>query len=297
MTLALLLASALAALPLLRLRPARVAMQGTFGSLCVATGCGAFFALCSGLFGDISARSLFAADSGAKEAVKELPAAPPAGDPSPATTAAARTPLDESTFFTKLPEGQLHTPPRVNPDSVIIPPGRPEWVGRNITVGSQHSIAVCSGPFSTEAEANRELDKVLKQKTDEYIAEQLGHSLAPQLVAYDIATLVKPQNIYHEQIDVSIGPMQQMHALLEFGPDFRRNIEQQWTALTAKWRLFQTGLIAGGALLFLGTVFSYFRLDTATRGYYTGRLQFMTAAAILAIVGAGAVLARWIYWL
>ena len=60
----------------------------------------------------------------------------------------------------------------------------------------------------------------------------------------------------------------------------------------------QVGLFAGAALLALGSVFGYFRLDNATRGYYTGRLQFMTAAAILAIVGARrASLARWIHWL
>ena len=44
-------------------------------------------------------------------------------------------------------------------------------------------------------------------------------------------------------------------------------------------------------------VFGYFRVDNATRGYYTGRLQFLSAAAILAIVGAGVFCARWIYWL
>jgi hypothetical protein len=44
-------------------------------------------------------------------------------------------------------------------------------------------------------------------------------------------------------------------------------------------------------------MFGYFRVDNATRGYYTGRLQFLSAAAILAIVGAGVVLARWIHWL
>ena len=33
----------------------------------------------------------------------------------------------------------------------------------------------------------------------------------------------------------------------------------------------------------------YFRLDTATRGYYTGRLQFLAATAILIVMVAGAV--------
>ena len=300
MALTLLIVSALAALPLLRLRHAQAALQGTLGSLCLVVGCGAFFAMCSGMFGNLSGANVFAADSGAKEAAKDLPATPPAGDPSPATPAPKSSSLDESLFFPKLPEGQLHTAPQVAPESPVIPAGRPEWVGRNIMVGSEHAIAVNSGPYTSEAEANRELDNVIKAKTDEYIAEQLGSSFAPQLIRYDAPTIKRElikQPIYHEQGLFSVGPMHQAHALIEFGPDFRKKITDKWVDLTAYYRLMQTGLVAGGALLFLGTIFSYFRLDTATRGYYTGRLQFMTAAAILAIVGSGAVLARWIYWL
>jgi hypothetical protein len=44
----------------------------------------------------------------------------------------------------------------------------------------------------------------------------------------------------------------------------------------------------------LGTLFSYFKIDTATRGYYTGRLQFVTAGAILLLVTTSVWLARWI---
>ncbi|MCE9525145.1 MAG: hypothetical protein K8R36_03715 [Planctomycetales bacterium] len=302
MTLALFVAAAFAGLPLLRLRQVRAAVQGILGSLCVVAGCGAFVAVCSGCCGSIDSTSLFAADTGAKDAAKKLPESSPVEDPSPATVAPSKSSADEPAPVTKLPDGELHTPPKVNPDSIVIPPGRPEWVGKNITVGSEHSIAVCSGLFSTQAEANLELDKVLKAKTDEYITEQLGSTLAPQLVGYDVAKikreLVQSRNVYQEQIVVpSTGPMQQIHALVEFGPDFRQKITSQWHDWTAYYRLLQTGLIAGGALLFLGTIFSYFRLDNATRGYYTGRLQFMTAAAILAIVGSGALLARWIYWL
>jgi hypothetical protein len=188
----------------------------------------------------------------------------------------------------------------VAPETPEIPAGRPEWIGHNVTVGSQHSLAVSSGLYVSEAQADRELANVIKAKTDEYIAEQLGSSLAPQLIRYDATAISRElihQPVYHEEISGSVGLMHQSHALIEFGPDFRQQITQKWTDLTAYYRLLQTGLIAGGALLFLGTIFSYFRLDNATRGYYTGRLQFLTAAAILAIVGSGAVLAKWIYWL
>ena len=62
-------------------------------------------------------------------------------------------------------------------------------------------------------------------------------------------------------------------------------------------RLLQTGLGAGMALLVLSTLFGYFKLDTATRGYYTLRLQFATAGAILAIVAVSLIVANWIPWL
>jgi purine-cytosine permease-like protein len=61
--------------------------------------------------------------------------------------------------------------------------------------------------------------------------------------------------------------------------------------------LFQTGLGAGAVLLLLGTMFSYLKLDTETRGYYTGRLQFGAAGVILAIIAAGVVCANWIPWM
>ena len=52
------------------------------------------------------------------------------------------------------------------------------------------------------------------------------------------------------------------------------------------------GILAG-----LATVFFYLRLDTATRGYYSGRLQFATGVIILGLVSLGILVARWIPWL
>jgi hypothetical protein len=44
-------------------------------------------------------------------------------------------------------------------------------------------------------------------------------------------------------------------------------------------------------------MFSFLKLDTATRGYYTGRLQFGAAATILALVAASVLLMKWIPWM
>jgi len=110
---------------------------------------------------------------------------------------------------------------------------------------------------------------------------------------------LKDTNKYHDIARYSepVGEMHEHFALLEFGPEFRAELDERWTKVKATSRVLQTGLVSGAALLLLASVFGYFRLDNATRGYYTGRLQFMTAAAVLAVVGAGVIMARYIAWL
>ena len=62
-------------------------------------------------------------------------------------------------------------------------------------------------------------------------------------------------------------------------------------------RLAHVGLAVVAVLAGLGAVFTYLRLDTATKGYYSGRLQIATATVILGLVVLGVLVARWIPWL
>ena len=188
--------------------------------------------------------------------------------------------------------------------TVEIPPGRPKWIGAEPNFrGKIHTIPVASGPYKTDSQSKRALSEALVKATNEYIAEQLESELAPKLIGYDARTIherfVKKENEYHDTARYSdpVGYMHEHFALLEFDAKFRNELENRWTKVRATSRLAQTGLLSGAALLLLASVFGYFRLDNATRGYYTGRLQFMTAAAILAVVGVGAALAQWIHWL
>ena len=188
-----------------------------------------------------------------------------------------------------------------------IPPGRPQWINKDKPVslnGPVHTIYVTPGPYKRETDARQALDNALKQTLDEYIADQLRSPLAPTLIrSYDVRTIhdrfVKSSNIYHETVTFGdpIGRMEQFHALLELDSPFREELKAKWDKVTATSRLFQVGLFAGGALLLLSSVFGYFRLDNATRGYYTGRLQFMTAAAILAIIAGVVASAFGFTWL
>ncbi|WP_425617183.1 hypothetical protein NA78x_000854 [Anatilimnocola sp. NA78] len=214
-------------------------------------------------------------------------------------------PNDESRFFE--PAEQTADGIKIysedDEDVVYIPPGRPSWVGQAPQrEGSIHSTAVCSDPYATHQQAVQALDKKLITATEDYIRQHLQSDLAPQLISYDVPKikqrLLAPQNVYHEKIKVSIGPMHQVHALIEFPPEFRDELDRRWGEMRATYRLAETGLIGGGVLLVLATIFGYFRLDNATRGYYTSRLQFMAAAAILAIVATSALVSKWwIYWL
>jgi hypothetical protein len=192
--------------------------------------------------------------------------------------------------------------------TIVIPAGRPEWVNAGKWVnarksdlsGSVHKIYVTSDPYKLPRDAQRALEENMKRATDEYIADQLNSPLAAKFVPYSIDTIQDRfvKQTYNETLNFeSVGKMDQRYAQLQFDEAFRNEISHTWVGRIAESRLYQTGLGAGAALLLLASVFGYFRLDNATRGYYTGRLQFMTAAAILAIVALGAAAAFRFTWL
>ena len=314
-----------AAWPLVRTRALRRTVLCTSGSMCVAAGI-AMFGLLAATAVDLPGTLARADDTPdeakatdkpaddvateAKEETIELETAAPAkAEPGSAlgsgtanaTPAKPESPQSESpqTEPATSDDPVIETPPQATP---IIPPGRPAWVeSAPFTTGEIHTIAVCSEPFARTSDALKALDQQLVEKTNEYIADHLGNTMAPTFIRYDAKTIrdrfVKPEHTYHEVIIVSIGPMHQSHALVEYGPQFRQEIEQSWDKVRATSRLTQITLFSGAAILLIASVFGYFRVDHATRGYYTGRLQFMTAAAILAVIGGGIFAARWIHWL
>ena len=188
----------------------------------------------------------------------------------------------------------------VETGEIIIPP-RPEWVEADeVQTGDIHTMAVSSGPNETERECRKALDRALQKAVDSYIDWHLGpvyddRFRASKLVRYELdeikQRLIPPGKIYHEVIQVSFGPMHQMHAQLAFDPAFRRELdgrrselEQHWKQWIVQQRLVAIAVGFGLLLALMGVVFTYFRLDTATRGFYSGRLKWAAAAAIAAVV-------------
>jgi hypothetical protein len=291
-----------AAWPLLWLPRVRPVLAGATGTGCIAGGASLIALVMSGLLPGITPT----ASAQDEAATTPEAAAPSSTEGSGAPTPDPRPPTPDSPAPAPSPsppssDPVLETPPT---DEVVIPPGRPSWVEQDPEMISNgvHSLPVSSGPYKRHIDAIRGLDAALMAETSRYIADHVGSELAPTFLHYDAATirrdLVKPGNIYEEKIvSPTTGDMHQIHALVEIDQDFRANLDQQWQQVRATSRLTQLGLFAGAGLLLIGSIFSYFRLDTATRGYYTGRLQFLTAAAILAVIGGGVFAARWIHWL
>jgi hypothetical protein len=169
-----------------------------------------------------------------------------------------------------------------------------------VRTGDVHTTAVCSGPFETQPECRAALDRELQKAVGEYIDWYLGVRAAGRVrpstrVHYDVdqirRALVQPKNIYTEQVRVSVGPMYQMHALLEFDQAFRQDLDRRWQECVALGRMRGVGLGFGLVLALLATFFGYTKADIATRGYYTGRLRLAAGAVILTVVAVGLVLA------
>lgn len=172
---------------------------------------------------------------------------------------------------------------------------RPTWVDAPPKrVGGIYRTKVTVGPFATREECDRALNAELLKATNNYIDSFLGEGachwvhLPPGYLSS--SRIYRDQ--WQEEILASFGPMIQVHTLLEFDENTRHDLQQRWRAGRAEGRLGLAGLGAGLVLALLGTIFGYLKIDTATRGYYTRRLQFLAAAAILTTLAAGLFLAR-----
>jgi hypothetical protein len=192
---------------------------------------------------------------------------------------------------------------------------RPDWVETEAAKNDDfYQVAVESGLHVRKRTAQQSLRDEVKATVDAYVKDYLESELAATLAGYsieesDIAatrrinlrlegkTFEIARERFDEQVEFDYGVMNQSHALVKIDKKVKNALDQRWNKVRAASRLFQTGLGVGAVLLLLGTMFSYLKLDTATRGYYTGRLQFGAAAAILAIIAAGVVCANRIPWM
>lgn len=169
----------------------------------------------------------------------------------------------------------------------------PAWVKEptGLLPNDVYRVRVVSNPKLTRLECDEELGPELQQVTYQYIDSYIGDADAHQRVRFSlpeirrrmvVATWEEP---YQSETE-SIAPMIRLHALLEFDKELQDDILSRHRESLVRSRLTYTGTFAGMGLTVLAAFFGYLKLDTLTRGYYTGRLRAATGAVLLAVAAA-----------
>lgn len=176
------------------------------------------------------------------------------------------------------------TPAEKSPSAPRPGAGRPAWMdapmGRD---GDVYRTIATAGPYSTAAECNEKLPEALEEAVHHYIERLLGADASRRVrlpLAFIHERIVRGE--WLEQAEFSFGPMYNLHQRLEFDASAAREIERRYRASLVASRVNYTGASAALALGLVAVFFSYFKLDTLTRGYYTGRLRVAAGAVILA---------------
>ncbi len=241
------------------------------------------------------------------------PLAPPATDPALEPAESLVPDLVEDTHDDAVDWDALEQLDGAEPDSDLAPEqrsqvqidfdARPAWVEQpEVDKGDIHQISVTAGPYKSLQKARAELSRQLTMATSQYIDEFVGHPSASQWIQFSPdeihRRLVASDHVFDEQvISPSVGTMYQSHALLEFGPAFHDQVNQAWHQVMARTQLVRVALLGGAILGVLVLLFGYFNADTATRGFYSRRLKFVTIVTILGMIVAGFLFARSIPWL
>jgi hypothetical protein len=174
-------------------------------------------------------------------------------------------------------------------------PARPTWVDAPPGRAGNDYIATASvGPHATRALCDRDMTAELRRVTDEFIERLIGEPGAAARVALPLARIQRDivQEEYQEPVQASFGPMIKLHARLKFDKRMQDTIESEHRQALMHERLRHTAAGAGLLLALVGTLFGYLKLDTLTKGYYSGRLKLAAAAAILSAVAASAAVLR-----
>jgi hypothetical protein len=175
-------------------------------------------------------------------------------------------------------------------------PATPAWVKKTFDnqPGGDMLITVSAGPYETRERCEQDLPAEMQRLTGAYIDTLHGPG-AGRLVSLPldyIQTRLRQPEVFEEPLLLSFGPMLKLHTRLKFDDAARAEIARRYDAALVRTRLAYTGGGAGVILALIGTLFGYLKLDTLTRGYYSGRLKLAAGAVILAVGVATAALAR-----
>ena len=170
-----------------------------------------------------------------------------------------------------------HPPPAKSPPAWVNAPPR--------VIGDSYLMSIVVGPWKTRQECNAELPGELQKALDDYVetCEPAGSRIVLP-ADYLRKHLVKEQ--WEEDIQTSVGPMKQLHVLLQFDREVKNRVLEENHQGIIAGRLWRVGIGLAAAFWLLAVVYGYLRIDLATGGIYRGRLRFAAALAILGPLAA-----------
>jgi len=171
-----------------------------------------------------------------------------------AANATAEDPAkQQDTLASRSPDtSQTSTPddPNVRPDWVDKLPHLEQRQGMEVYVAT-----AMVGPYSTAEECDRELAGAIGREVDQYVENRFGRSegvrLDPQFVQERLI-----ERRWRENVNVSIGAMQQEHVLLVFDQKVQAELEHLWRQVVVAQRLTYAAAGTSALLLLVGSVYS-----------------------------------------
>lgn len=170
---------------------------------------------------------------------------------------------------------------------------RPAWMnGQMGRVGDVYRTSVKVGPAFSRTECEKQLPTTLQDAVQTYADHLLGEGRGRFVhlpAAYIRNRLVRGE--WEERRETTYDTMFTLHELVEFDREANEAIEANYRQSVVMGRLAYTAAGGGLVLGLLTILFCYLKLDTLTRGYYTGRLRLTAAVAILALAAVAGLLA------
>lgn len=216
------------------------------------------------------------------------------------------SPSDESSSSDESWGEKKESAPSATAEAVTSTP-RPEWMKEALTPTRDfvERRVIHIERYSTIDELQTELPEQLRVAMTEFMAKNIDYS-APDLVKLPPGYVVDHGILADRWTEVipehehSLGrPMYSLHVLLQFDKNVRNDLQLRYEQAKVGYRLGAFGVGGGLLLSLLATLYGYLKLDTLTKGFYTGRLRLAAgltgasaATAAAALMAEGVV--RWI---
>jgi hypothetical protein len=197
---------------------------------------------------------------------------------------------------------QVASEPTKNPDEIktsvdttktadATDPTRPSWVDQPPQLqGNIYRLPVKSGLFVTKRECQKAVDAKTRLAVNDYIDELIEPGAARKISPDANFMRQLQKELYAEVVtSTKVGPMQQVHVLIEFDDMARADLVKRWNAVIVSHRLGLVAIAASMVLGLLAIAFGYLKLDLQAAGQSRSRLRLAAVGAIILLATSAAV--------